>query len=243
MANRSHLIRKWGNLLWPLRACSGRGFCFVFAGAATGSGPSAPGRLTRGSRALEITFFYCYCFTAQSPPPPLPLLVFSPPTAPFSSPPPPPPAQLKERGRGAAASFIWGNSWPLQVYYARRSQCQARRTRRAKHRGCRAEQYPPRAERRERGRGGGSHRPSVQRRTRLACTRRPSAPAAVRWSCGHAEPGCRARSSPVSFSHPSAWPAHGRGARTPWPHRCTDFILRAPLGAVGPGVHKAGERE
>lgn len=159
-----------------------------------------------GARELEITFFYCcYCFTAKLPPPPLSLLVFSPPTAPFSSPPPPPPpAQLKERGNDAAASFIWGNSWPLQVYYARRSQCLARRTRRAKHRGSGAEQYPPRARRRDPDSGGGSGQPRAPRRRRPASTRRPSAPAAVRWSCGRAGPGRQAQSSPASFPRPSA---------------------------------------
>lgn len=160
-------------------------------------GPEPRANWPQGARELAITFFYCcYCFTAQ--PPLLPSLCLSPPP-----PPPPPLAQLKERGSDAAASFIWGNSWPLQVYYARRSQCLARRTRRAKHRGSDAEQYPPRAKRREQGGGGGNGQPRAQRRRRPASTRRPNAPAAVRWTCGRAGPGQQARSSPVSF--PRLW--------------------------------------
>lgn len=242
MANGAHLSRKGGNCF---------GFV-VFAWAADSArssrvrppapGPAPAGRLAGGSEGARDHFFYCcYCFTAKLPPPLLSLPVFSPPTAPLSSP-PPPPAQLKERGSDAAASFIWGNSWLPQVYYPRRSQCLARRTRRAKHRGSGAEQYPPRARRRDPDSGGGSGRPRAQRRRRPASTRRPSAPAAVRWSCGRAGPGRQARSSPASFPRPAAWPAHGLSSRAPWPRRCTDFLLREPLVAAGPGVREAEER-
>lgn len=160
--------------------------------------PPAPGPEPRadwpeGARELAITFFIVVIVLRPSLPL-LPSLCLSPPP-----PLPPPPAQLKERGSDAAASFIWGNSWPLQVYYVRRSQCLARRTRRAKHRGSGAEQYPPRARRREQGGGGGNGQPRAQRRRRAASTRRPNTPAAVRWTCGRAGPGRQARSSPASF--------------------------------------------
>lgn len=243
MANEAHLNQKGGT-------CFG---LFAFAWAADSAsfprvrlpapGPTPRADWPEGARELEITLFYCcYCFTAQPPPPPLPPLAFSPPTVPFPSP-RPPLAQLKERGSSAAPSFIWGNSWPLQVYYAKRSQCQARRTRRAKHRGRGAEQYPSRAGRREQGLRGGSYRPSARWRGRPASTLRPSATAAVRWSCGHSGSRCRVRSSlAFSFSpRGSAWPAHGRRARAPWPRNSRDFILRAPFGASWPGVRKACE--
>lgn len=138
-----------------------------------------------GARELEITFFIVVIVLRPSFPLLLPSLCLSSPLPqpPSPLPPPPPPAQLKERGSDAAASFIWGNSWLPRVYYPRRSQCLARRTRRAKHRGSGAEQYPPRARRRDLDSGGGSGRPRAQRE---GARPPPAAPAPPRWSGGAA---------------------------------------------------------
>lgn len=90
-------------------------------------------RLEKGGEPENTFLLLLLFFRLASPcsPPPSRLLPSHSPPSP-APPLPPPPAQLKERGNDAPVSFIWGNSWPLQVYYSGRRQCQARRARRAK---------------------------------------------------------------------------------------------------------------
>lgn len=120
-----------------------QGLRSVLAGVSTHSRISAlSGSAGERGRTREHFFFLLLLLFFRlaspcSPPPPRLLPSHSPPS-PAPPLPPPPPAQLKERGNDAPVSFIWGNSWSLQVYYSRRLQCQARRARRAK-----SPQQPP----------------------------------------------------------------------------------------------------
>lgn len=242
----AHRSPKQGHALRPplghlLRTPLGPGGC------GRPSRPGIPGPIGEreggSERAGEYFFFFFgIVIVFESSLPLLPSFAFSPPTAPLL-----PrlllPHNLKKDGAARQPPSSGGIRGRSRVYYVRRSQCQARRTRRAKHRGRRAKQYPPRAGRRGQGRGGGSGRASAPWRGRPASVRRPQHPRRGRVE-PRAPPGWAAESprAPRSPPRPPARAARGWRARAPWPCCGGDRILQAPLGAAGPRDRGAGGR-